>query len=255
MHDVDGAPEATPARGAGSRPGVAPLRDDTPPHLGDPASRFGDPRRWATFAVGLVCLFAGIGLSITAELGVGSWQVFETGLVELTGQPFGVVVLVEAAVVLAIAWRFLGQRPWIATVILGFGGVLIGAVLSLLDTPDALLGRSAMLAAGIGLIALGVAFYLASDLGASAQDALFVGLYETFGWRPGVVRFGLDASLVLTGALIGGQIGVGTIVMTVGVPVLIEPALRLGHRLAGTPLPESMRRGTPAELDVSYPAG
>lgn len=205
------------------------------------ASRLGSPRRWATFLVGVLCLVAGIALSITAGLGVGSWQVFETGLVEATGAPFGLVVLVESAAVLVLTWVWLRQRPWIATVLLAFVGLGIGALLDVLVTPATLVGQAAFLGAGVVLLAVGVAFYLASDLGASAQDQLFVGLYEVYGWRPGVVRFALDASLVVAGFLLGGQVGVGTIVMTVGIPALIEPALRVGHRLAETPLPASMQ--------------
>lgn len=192
--------------------------------------------------VGLACLLAGISLAITAELGVGSWQVFETGLVEATGLGYGTVVLVEALGALALAWLWLGERPWIATLVLAFGGVGIAALLDVLATPDALIARIALLAAGTALLALGVAFYLAADLGPSAQDALFVGIYRRYEVRPAVVRFVLDAGLVLGGFLLGGQLGAGTVAMTLLVPALIEPALRLGHRLADTPLPPALVR-------------
>lgn len=214
----------------------------------------GTPRRWGVFLVGLACLLPGIALAIRSELGVGSWQVFETGLVETTGAGFGTVVLVEAVVALTIAWLWLGERPWIATVVLAFGGIGIGALLGAIDTPGSLAGRIALLAAGIALLAVGVAFYLASDLGASAQDALFVGFYRRYGVRPAVVRFVLDGSLVVAGFALGGQLGVGTVAVTLLVPALIEPALRLGHRLAGTPLPDALRRGG-AVSPGALPAG
>ena len=90
------------------------------------------------------------------------------------------------------------------------------------------------------LIAVGVAFYLAADLGASAQDALFVGFYERYGVRPGVVRFGLDFLLVVSGMALGGQFGIGTFVATLGIPLLIEPAMRVGFRLARTDPPAAL---------------
>ena len=192
--------------------------------------------------VGALCLIAGIGLSITADLGVGSWQVLETGLVETTGASYGLVVIVESTVAIALAWFWLSQRPWIATVLFAFGGVGIGAVLAALVTPEALGTRLVFLAVGMVLISVGVAFYLASDLGASAQDSLFVGLYRKYAIRPGVARFALDGSLVALGVLLGGQFGAGTIAVTLVVPVLIEPALRVGHRLADTPLPLALER-------------
>jgi uncharacterized protein len=194
------------------------------------------------FVAGVACLLTGIALAITAELGVGSWQVFETGLVEATGLSFGVVVLGEALAALALAWFWLGERPWIATLVLAFGGVVIGALLAVLSTPDLLVARIALLGVGAALIAVGVAFYLAADLGPSAQDALFVGIYRRYEVRPAVVRFGLDGSLVVGGFLLGGQLGAGTVAMTVLVPALIEPALRVGHRLADTPMPAALAR-------------
>lgn len=207
-----------------------------------PEQPFGTPRRWGVFVVGVAFLLTGISLAITAELGVGSWQVFETGLVEATGLSFGVVVLGEALAALALAWFWLGERPWIATLVLAFGGVGIGAMLAVLSTPDALAARIALLGVGAALIAVGVAFYLAADLGPSAQDALFVGIYRRYEVRPAVVRFGLDGSLVVGGFLLGGQLGAGTVAMTFLVPALIEPALRLGHRLADTPVPAALAR-------------
>ena len=192
--------------------------------------------------VGIAALLTGISLAITAELGVGSWQVFETGLVEATGLPYGTVVLGEALAALALAWFWLGERPWIATLVLAFGGVGIGALLGILSTPDALAGRIGLLAVGTVLIAVGVAFYLAADLGPSAQDALFVGFYRRYQVRPAAVRFGLDGTLVVAGFLLGGQLGAGTVVMTLLVPALIEPALRLGHRFADTPVPLALQR-------------
>lgn len=207
-----------------------------------PDQPFGTPRRWGVFVAGVACLLTGISLAITAELGVGSWQVFETGLVEATGLSFGVVVLSEALAALALAWFWLGERPWIATLVLAFGGVVIGALLAVLSTPDSLVARIALLGVGVSLIAVGVALYLAADLGPSAQDALFVGIYRRYEVRPAVVRFALDGSLVVGGFLLGGQLGAGTVAMTVLVPALIEPALRLGHRLADTPMPAALAR-------------
>ena len=186
-------------------------------------------------------LVLGVAMSITAGLGVGSWQVFETGLMATTGLPFAPVAVAESVVLLVVAWVWLKQPPWVATVVLAFAGIPIGWFLETIDEPDTLTGRVVLLLISTVLIAVGVAFYLAAGLGASAQDAMFVGLYETYGLRPGRVRLGLDGTLVVLGTLLGGQFGIGTLVATVGIPLIIEPALRVGHRLADTPLPVAMQ--------------
>ena len=200
-----------------------------------PSAPWGTPRRWLVFLLGVTLLGSGVALSITAGVGVGSWQVLETGLVEATGWSFGVVVIVESLVAIALAWVWLRQPPGIATFIIAFGlGPLVGMLLEVLPEPSSTALGVGQFALGTLLIGVGVGFYVAAELGPSAQDALFVGLYRRYPIRPGVARFGLDATLVLLGFALGGQLGIGTLVVTVGLPVVVEPALRVGHRMART---------------------
>lgn len=219
--------------------------------LRTPTPGLGTPRRWAVFGVGVALLLVGIATSINANLGVGSWQVLETGLARVTGAGLDLVILGEAALAIVLAWVWLGERPWIATVLLAFGGIGITAAIDVVPVPGTILGQSIQLGVGMVLLAFGVAFYLASDLGASAQDSLFVGVYRKYRLRPSWVRFGVDALVVVLGILLGGQFGIGTFAVTLGVPLLIEPALRIGHRLADTPLPEAMRPPAPEGTEVT----
>lgn len=212
-------------------PGTAPSDGDTP----DSPSFWGTPRRWAVFLVGGLLLGTGVALSITANVGVGSWQVLETGLVTATGGPFAVVVIVESLLALALAWLWLRQPPGIATVVIALGiGPLIGLLLDVLPAPASMLVGVGQFTIGTVLIGLGIGLYVAAELGPSAQDALFVGLYRRYPVRPRTARLALDATLVGLGFSLGGQLGIGTAVVTFGSPLVVEPALRLGHWLAGT---------------------
>jgi uncharacterized membrane protein YczE len=220
----------------------------TPTAPSVPDARWGTPRRWGVFLLGVLMLGTGVALSITADVGVGSWQVFETGLVETTGLPFGIVVIIESLVALTLAWVWLKQPPGIATVVIALGlGPLVGVLLEVLPTPGTLPLGLAQFAVGTLGIGVGVGFYVAAELGPSAQDALFVGLYRHYPMRPGTARFLLDASLVVGGFALGGQLGLGTVVITLGLPFVVEPALRVGHRLAGTrPLADEVHGHTAA---------
>lgn len=187
------------------------------------------------FLLGATLLGGGVALSITADVGVGSWQVLETGLVAATGWSFGVVVIVESLVALTLAWAWLRQPPGIATLVIALGlGPLVGVLLQVLPAPGSTTLGVAQFALGTVLIGVGVGFYVAAELGPSAQDALFVGLFRRYPIRPGVARFGLDATLVVMGFALGGQLGVGTVVVTLVLPFVVEPALSVGHRLAAT---------------------
>lgn len=197
-------------------------------------------RQWATFAAGISLLALGVALSVIAGLGPGSWQVLETGLVEVTGARLGAVIVGESVVVLILAWALLAQPPARGTLVTTLAvGPLIGLAVERIPHPSALWLASVVLAVATLAIGVGLGLYVASEVGASPQDALFVGLYRTLPLRPGVARAVLDGSLVVGGWLLGGQIGVGTVVVLVGVPFLVEPALRVGRRLAGLDAPSS----------------
>lgn len=204
-------------------------------------------RQWATFAAGISLLALGVALSVVAGLGPGSWQVLETGIVEVTGARLGPVIVAESIVVLVLAWALLAQPPSRGTLVTTLVvGPLIGLAVERIPSPSALWLASAVLAVATLAIGIGLGLYVASEVGASPQDSLFVGLYRTLPLRPGVARAVLDGSLVVGGWLLGGQVGVGTVVVLVGVPFLVEPALRGGRRLAGLAAPSAADAGTAA---------
>lgn len=195
----------------------------------------GDPRRWTTFVVGLAGIVVGVALVITADLGLASWQLLEVGLVGATGLPFSVVAVAEAAVVLALGWAWLGERPGPATWAIALtGGPSIDVLLRVLETPASLDGRLAMLVVGVLGLGTGAGLYLAAQLGPSAQDTVFAGLVRARGLRPAAARVLVDATVAALGLALGARMGVGTLVLVIGVTATIEPALAVGHRLAGT---------------------
>lgn len=193
------------------------------------------PRRWLVFAVGITLLGSGVATSVVAGLGVGSWQVFETGLVAATGAPLGTIIVIESLVAVVLARLWLGQPPGIGTVIVALGvGPIVGWLVGVLPEPSGLTSAMGQFAVGTLAIGVGVGFYVAAELGPSAQDSLFVGLYRKYPIRVGAARFLLDGTLVAAGWFLGGQVGVGTVIVTLAMPPLVEWSLRTGQRLAGT---------------------
>lgn len=194
-------------------------------------------RRWAVLCLGLPVLVIGVAMTITSGLGVGSWQVFELALTDLTGLRLGTIIVIESIVAVAIAWSWLGQAPGPGTLVLALGaGPFIEWSLTWLPAPTTLAPSLALLVTGSALVALGVGLYIPAELGPSAQDSLFVGIYRRFGLRPGWVRFATDSALVAVGWALGGPIGLGTVIVTFLIPALVDRTLPMGHRLAGTTL-------------------
>lgn len=103
-------------------------------------------RRWMVLACGIGALLPGVAMTIAADVGLGSWQVFEVALADLTGLALGAVIVIESVVALTIAWWCLGQKPGPGTFVLGLlGGPIIQWTLTRLPTPDTLSGSMVML--------------------------------------------------------------------------------------------------------------
>lgn len=202
----------------------------------------GSPARWSVLVVGVLLLGLGVAISIQAAagvsaVGVGSWQVFETGLVEATGVRFAVVVLVESLLALALAWVVFKVPPGPATVIVALLiGPLVDLLLGVIGSPTSFVPALLMFAGGTVMLGVGVGLYISANLGPSAQDALFVGMFTRLQMRPAVARLVLDGILTVAGWLLGGRVGVGTVLVLLILPPIIERTLVIGQRLAGTDL-------------------
>ena len=195
--------------------------------------------------VGLVLFAVGLWLGLVAELGVGPWDVLTGGLSEQTGVRFGLMAIVVSVVVLlvGIAARV---RPGIGTLLNVF---VIGAVLDLLLTSPLLadLGdqplplRLGATLLGIATVAAGSALYLGAHLGPGPRDGLMVAIHLRTGWRVGTARAVLECVVLVLGVLLGGPVGIGTVLFALG----IGPAVQVAFRVL---------RQTPVRRPVEAPA-
>jgi uncharacterized membrane protein YczE len=181
--------------------------------------------------VGLVLFGAGLWLGLVAELGVGPWDVLTGGLSEQLGTPFGRTAIGISVVVLLLALA--------ARVRIGIGTLLnvvvIGAVIDLLlatpllgDLDEApLAARLGVTVLGILAVAVGSALYLGAHLGPGPRDGLMVAISRRTGWRIGTARGVLECGVLVIGVLLGGPVGVGTVLFAFG----IGPAVQLAFRV------------------------
>jgi len=163
---------------------------------------------------GLVLCGVAIALTVQADLGLGPWDVFHQGVSELTGIPIGTVVVLTGAVVL-LAWIPLHQRPGIGTIanVLVIG-ITTDVALLWLPEPDALGVRIAFMLAGVLLFGPGSGLYIGAGLGPGPRDGLMTGL-ASHGPSIRVVRTGIELTALGAGLLLGGTVGVGTILFAV----------------------------------------
>jgi len=185
------------------------------------------PRRLTQLFIGLVLYGASLAMMVRADLGLDPWDVFHQGVAERTGASFGTVVIGVGAAVLLLWWP-LRQRPGIGTVSnVVVLGVVVDVVLAVLDTPESLAGRVGLLLAGVGLNALATATYIGAGLGPGPRDGLMTGLVRRTGGSVRVVRTGIEVLVLIVGWLLGGTVGVGTVLYAIAIGPLVHLLLPL----------------------------
>ena len=179
---------------------------------------------------GLVVFGAGIAVMAASGLGLGPWEAFHQGIAARLGIALGTVSILVGIPVLALWWP-LGERPGIGTLL---NVVLIGTstnlVLPSLPRPAEPVAQLAMSVAGVLLIGLGSGLYLSADLGPGPRDGLMTGLHHRFGWSIRRARTAIELVVLVVGFLLGGTIGLGTILFTFGIGPVVQVFLRVFDR-------------------------
>jgi uncharacterized membrane protein YczE len=179
---------------------------------------------------GLVLFGVGIAGMAEAGLGLGPWEVFHQGIARMTGLQLGTVSILVGIPVLA-AWYPLGERPGVGTILnIAIIGTATNVAMGVIPAAQGLAQQVAMMLAGVTTIAVGSGLYLASDLGPGPRDGLMTGLHLRFGWSIRRARTGIELSVLVLGFLLGGTIGLGTIVFALGIGPAVQVALRVFDR-------------------------
>lgn len=185
------------------------------------------PRRLLQLHGGLLLYGISLALVVRAELGLGPWDVLHQGVAVRLGLSIGTVVVLTGVAVLLLWWP-LRQRPGVGTVA---NALLIGpamdATLALLGTPSGMPARVLLLCLGIALNGAATGAYLAARLGPGPRDGLMTGLHQRTGVSIRVVRTALEVTVVVTGFLLGGTVGAGTLLYALTIGPLAQLFLRV----------------------------
>jgi uncharacterized membrane protein YczE len=201
--------------------------------------------------VGLVLYGVSMALMVVSGLGLDPWDVFHQGIAEHTGLPFGWIVNGIGAFVLLL-WIPLRQRPGIGTVSnVIVVGLAADAALAVLPEPREIAVRWAFLVVGIVANGIATGLYIGAGFGPGPRDGLMTGLAER-GHSIRVVRTAIELSVLLVGWLLGGTVGIGTLLYAVSIgplahvfiPLLTVRSRRAERARSAAPIREA---GCPAE--------
>lgn len=199
-----------------------------------PVTRWRSSSRWrtspGTFAilvVGLWIFGTGEALLVTSGLGNAPWTVLAQGLSVHLPISIGVATFLTSAVVLLL-WIPLRERPGLGTIA---NAIVIATALQVmvevLPAPEPTLARLAYVALGIAVIGIGSGMYLTTNLGPGPRDGWMTGIHVRTGWPVYAVRLGIEVTVVVIGWLLGGTVGIGTVLFA----LLIGPAVGYGLRV------------------------
>ncbi|RKS73337.1 putative membrane protein YczE [Actinomadura pelletieri DSM 43383] len=186
-------------------------------------------RRLVQLYVGLALYGLGIALQVASNLGNDPWDVFHQGLSRRFGLSIGAWIIIVGVLVM-VAWIPLRQRPGIGTISnVVLVGVFADLFLWLLPTPDALAARWTYLIAAVLVGGFATGCYIGAGLGPGPRDGLMTGLAAR-GHSIRVVRTGIELTVLAAGWLLGGTVGVGTVLYALAIGPLTHvllPALTI----------------------------
>ena len=175
--------------------------------------------------LGLICFGVGEALLIAAGAGVSPWTVLAQGISNLSNWSIGVSTFAVGVGVL-LFWVPLKQTPGLGTLL---NVVVISAAiewsLPYLPTPDLYVLKIVEVLIGILLVGLGSGLYLIANLGPGPRDGLMLGLQRLTSLPIAAVRTTIELAAVAIGWLLGGSVGLGTLLFAFGIGYAVSIGL------------------------------
>jgi uncharacterized membrane protein YczE len=174
----------------------------------------------------------GEALLITADIGQTPGTVLAQGIQNLTGDSIGWTSFYISVGVMLL-WIPLRLKVGIGTVFnIVLVSVSIDVMSPLMPQPESYSLSVLQVLLGILVIAIGSAFYIPSNLGPGPRDGLMTGLHYRTGLPISRVRLGIEAALLISGWLLGGSVGLGTVLVTVLIGEVVAVLFGLVGRLS-----------------------
>lgn len=182
-------------------------------------------RRLIQLFLGLALYGLSIGFVIRSGLGGNPWDVFHQGVSNRTDISLGNIIIITGAAVLLL-WIPLRQRPGIGTISNVFMiGIFADIGLWLIPDAQSLAVAWAMLLTGVLLNGIAGGAYIGAGLGPGPRDGLMTGLVKRTGGSVRVIRTGIELVVLATGWLLGGTVGIGTVIYALAIGPIVHRTL------------------------------
>ena len=187
------------------------------------------PSTFIVLVIGLWLFGSGEALIVDAGLGNAPWTVFAQGLSTRLPISIGIATFLTSCTVLLL-WIPLREKPGLGTI---SNAIVIATALQVMleicPTPTSFGWRTAQVLFAIALVGIGSGLYLTTNLGPGPRDGLMTGIHLRTGIAVTPIRLGIEASVLVVGWLLGGTVGLGTLIFA----LLIGPSVGYGLKLVG----------------------
>ena len=196
-------------------------------------------RRFPPLVAGILIIGFSISISVRAQLGLAPWDVFHQGVAKALNLSIGVVVVLVGFVVL-LAWIPLRQHLGLGTVLNTLSiGLIANLGLAVVPEQHLLAVRIPLLAVALLGFGVGGGLYIGAGLGPGPRDGLMTAITAR-GHRLWVVRTILECSVLVVGVALGGEVGIGTVLIAFSLGPLTHAGLRRFHLPVHDDTPEVM---------------
>ena len=187
--------------------------------------------RWSFFIGGMMFLALGIALTIRGKLlGIAPWDVLHVGLFENFGLTIGMwsigtgLLLVLGTSLYSKRWPPIGT--WLNMILIG---LFTDLFLWVMPVVSSTIVQTICFVSGVGIMGFGVGMYIASNIGAGPRDSLMLILVSKTGWTVKRVRTLLEIVVALFGWLLGGPVGIGTIIVALTLGYIVHFTLNISR--------------------------
>ncbi|AFR08571.1 MULTISPECIES: membrane protein YczE [Nocardiopsis] len=191
-------------------------------------------RRLAQLYLGLYLYGLSGALLIRSDLGAMPWDVLSQGLSNQTGLSIGTWSVIIGALIMLL-WIPLRQKPGLGTlsnvIVIG---VSVDLSLWLIPTTDFLPLQILLLISGVLVCAIATGCYIGVGLGPGPRDGLMTGL-ASLGLSIRLARTIIEVTVALLGFLMGGTVGLGTLVFMIAIGPLAQIFLPMMRMAEATP--------------------
>jgi uncharacterized membrane protein YczE len=182
---------------------------------------------------GLWLFGTGEALLVIADLGVGPWTVLAQGVSSRTPLDLGAATFLISLAVLLV-WIPLKERPGLGTIA---NAIVIAIALQVMSSviphPENPVVRLGAVIFGIALVGIGSGLYLTTNLGPGPRDGMMTGIHFRTGWPVAGVRLGIEVTVLIAGWLLGGTVGLGTVLFALLIGPFVGYGLKIVGKLAG----------------------